>query len=377
VCESPKCLCVCLLNGRLQYPPSALAHDSPYFTVIGPREYGVELWHGGVQDGLMGHVQWLLANHSMKHGYEQYFGRVQQVTEVLVRECGSPPEHVWPLSVSNAARFLAYLQLLRRRQSTVAGYVAAIEWYHDIHAWPNIRTGPGGPFIRRVLDSIFRTDLGPARPRDGVTPAMLQQLISGCWERSSSPTDCWARLATIMALLFDGRGRIMEVLGSYWDRVCFMADGSFEILLPYLAAKTASLISCRRSLGSSCQRLVFQLTDNPNCGARLLGRWWRAWGSPQGGVPTPIFPSPQTEGPITYSTIRNQMRGLFAELGFDLDRLCTHSFRIGGATADFQAGVPIPDIRESLRHVAGSQSTFRYLPPGVRGVCTVVSSQKF
>ncbi len=340
----------------------------------GSSSYGSELWQGEHQDGLLGHAQWLLANYSLKNGYHQYFGRVKLISTVLVRECGCDAREIWPLSVPNTARFLSYLQTLNRSQSTVVGYVAAMIWYHDIHQWPSLRSGDAAPFFRRLLDSIFRSNVSPARNRDGVTQDMLELAMSRCWERSQSPDDCWSRLATVMGLLFDGRARIMEVLGAYTNRVLFLADGGFEILLPYPEAKTASLIACRRA-GAATQRLCFPLTDNPFCGARSLRRWWRACGLSQDGAPSPVFPSPQTDGPISYSTIRNQMRGLFAELGFDLDRLCTHSFRIGGATADFQAGVSIPEIRETLRHVAGSRATFRYLPPGVRGISRVAAKK--
>ena len=317
---------------------------------------------------LLQRVHNLLRDFSLKKGSAQYLSRIRFITTFLVEFCGCHPDHIWPISYTNVSLFMAYIQSLSRSQSTFNGYAAAVDWFHAINRWTGLQQGAAAPYYRRLKDACLRANFREAQGREEITPALCDELVACCLARSKSPTDCWRRAATVFALLYDGRARVMEVLGVTTDRIRFAEGGAMEILLTYDEGKTISLTSGRRSTGKdralSVQWLTFPVFESHRCGARLLRQWWHACDLGRGGTPQPVFMSAQTGRPITYSTVRRQMIEVLLEMGLDPTLFCTHSMRIGKASEEYRQGCPLKDIRESLRHVPGSRSTFRYLPFG-------------
>ena len=310
----------------------------------------------------------LIEDFSMKGGTTQYQNRILFATRFLVDKCGHRERDLWPLSITQAREFICYLQSLSRCQSTIGGYMDAFAWWHDVNRWLRLKELPGAKFLTRLLDAVFRANLSQPRSREEMTPALLDLFLEKCLERSTSVVDCWFRTATVFAMQHSGRARIGEVLLSYNDRIRWTEDEEVEILLEYEDAKTISLTAGRRAStrAKAVQWVRIPRRDSPFCGTRLLRRWWIANDLGRGGVPVPVFGNHLTGRPIVYSTVRRQMIIILEDMGLDPSLYCTHGMRIGGASEDFRQGVPLSDIRETLRHVPESSSTFRYLPPGTQ-----------
>jgi len=319
----------------------------------------------------------LIQDFSMKGGTNQYRNRITHATRFLVDKCGYTEEDIWPLSITPARDFICYLQSLSRCQSTISGYMDAFAWWHDVNRWTRLKELPGAQYLKRLLDAVFRANLSAPRSRDEMTPAMLDVFVEKCLERSTSVGDCWFRTATIFALQYGGRARISEILLAYNDRIRWV-DGDVEILLEYEDAKTIALTAGRRASTRSkaVQWVRIPRQDSPRNGACLLRRWWIARDLGRGGVPLPVFGNPQTGRPIVYSTVRRQMIVILIDMGLDPTLFCTHSMRIGGASEDLRQGMPLPEIRETLRHAPESVSTFRYLPPGTQKRLRVQSKKR-
>jgi hypothetical protein len=305
----------------------------------------------------------LMLNFSLKSSPD-YLTKVRRITTVLSTELGLHPDEIWPLSIDLLEHFLV-LQCDRGNQlGTVSAYVDAAEWYHNIHKFPSLRTGPYAKTITHLQNAIGRVNLSQSTSKQGFTPSHISAIVEDCLSHADEalasqrdPT-AWLRGATLFAGAGDSGSRMSELCRLTTDQV--VLSSTSDTVFCYSTFESSKTAKLKPTLNRNKQAFF----TIQGLAAVLFRPWWHSQSLDHTHHSVAVFPRADGVRPITYSTVRRQLLSTLSRLGLSTTDFGTHSFRRGRATTAFQQGSDLPTIRQLLQHTPTSQSTFKYLPRG-------------
>lgn len=297
----------------------------------------------------------------MKDNGRQYRTRVSAVTKFMQDDLGLQPDRIWPLSIRNTMRFFSHLQLQELSASTITGYWAAIQWFHDISGFPSLASDPQFQQLHRLLEACFRVNHVLAKGKREIPSDLLELISQEVMSKSTSFGDHYHRDATIFTTLGHTGARGSEVRTMTTARVKFMQD-RIRFTLDYESSKTTRLSHSRTAKRHPSDFFDLVATGLINCPCKFFTNWWNISGCHIPGPDRPVFPNSNSKKPISYSTIRLRLLATLTKMGYNASNYGTHSFRHGRAHDMQRAGAPLSDIRKVLRHAPDSNSTHLYLP---------------
>ena len=311
------------------------------------------------EQSLLENLWFLIRRCSLKDAGLQYCRRLRTIDQFLDAVLEIPILYRWPISALNFMLFISNLQLADRAPGTIVSYRYAVEWFHHLINAPSCIT----PQVQLALNSVSIANLREVLPKAPVNQRLLLDVVCECLRRSQFLGDIWDRLATIIATQQNGGARIHEILPIQVFMLS-ISDSEINITLPYDMDKTASVRVRQDSRRTHCKIVTIPNRPDCNLGYRLLTRWIHTCNISSSSPLQYLFPSPITTSHISYSTIQSQFTGVLADLGHNPRDYGTQSLRRGAAHDSLAAGESLSAIRQRLRHVKSSRSTFRYLPPG-------------
>lgn len=246
-----------------------------------------------------------------------------------------------PIPYSQMALFIAYMYNNKSAPSTIITYCSAISYVHKLQSFPD----PMESFcIKKLLTSVQKGSQTDTRLP--ITVDVLIKLVHAVNYICHSHYEK-VLIKAMFLLAFHAMLRIGEMTQSYdkEGHALQVADVSFE--------KTPSILGVSltfrhfKHYNGKDPIVIYIKTQGKNsimCPVTALYDFMVVRGNKAG----PLFTYPDAKG-ICRSYFTQKLQSALAHSNLPCGRFRGHSFRIGGATAAAQAGVPDAQIRRMGR----------------------------
>jgi len=240
----------------------------------------------------------------------------------------------FPASIQLLVAYMAWLCRTVKSQDTVRNYVHGLKVLHslqgmDVSNFSDITV----TLALRGVDRRLRYTPRRAQP---ITPGMLTRMVANL--DKFSPTDATTRALFLMSFfLFLRKSSTVSNSVRGFDGAKQLVRGDCKrkggILFVYSKWSKTNQFG-KRSHGVP----LLPLKDSPLCPVAAYDNMCRL----VPGVDTdPAFCSvvDGVRKPLTYAVFQRRLKASVTAIGLDPDRFSTHSFRRGGATLAFRAGI--------------------------------------
>lgn len=245
----------------------------------------------------------------------------------------------YPISTTQFALYLQHVGESTKSRAAVEEAVNAISWVQRLAGDQAVNQHS---LIKMTVDGFQRTLARPKVRKEPVTPEMLQEIVAAM---SSPPTLSEVRLAAICLLAYAGFLRFDELQKLRCCDVVF-SEGKMEL----------SITSSKTDQFRQGAVVPIAQTDRQTCPVAMLKKYFEL-GKLDISSEQRLFravcktkrgESLRATGSLSYTRMRELVRGKIQELGYDERVFGMHSFRAGGATA--AANNPSIPERHFKRH---------------------------
>lgn len=239
-----------------------------------------------------------------------------------------------PPDILTTMRYIAYLAQ-RLQFSSIAQYTSPIRLMHaevgsqsPLSAWP----------VQSTLQGVKRVKGNATVQKLPITPSILLQIRSRL--NPNKPADCVLWAAFVMAFFtLLRKSNVVPSSPLAFDplRHPCLSDITIEKQGLSLTIKSSKTIQFKER---QHRVPIPYMPNHPLCPATAVIAVLAM--QPSGHPATPLLSYPTLQGMrlLTQSTFTSRLKSLLKDIGGDATRFGSHSFRRGGASWAFQAGLP-------------------------------------
>ena len=234
---------------------------------------------------------------------------------------------------ADACQIALYLQHLGESKNSKAAVEEAVNCVSWAHAMAGLSSPTTDPLVRVTLEGLKRACAKPVQKKAPFSIEMLQAIVQDSKNNNSLAN---IRLATVCVLAFAGFLRYDELANI---RPCDLqlSPGCVTVKIP--KSKTDQY--------RQGNEVVIARTGSDTCPVALLEEYLKRGGidldsqlflfRPIAGLKGDKL---RNSGSLTYTRLRELLKGKLEELGYSSAEFGVHSLRAGGATAAAASGMP-------------------------------------
>ena len=266
---------------------------------------------------------------------------------------------VYPANDLAVTIYLLSMIQMGRSISVLNQFVFATSWIHGIGGYPN---PTHSILVKTVLEGAKRKLSSPTTRNEPITPSILRKLKRSFSDKKGKMELKNNRLLTFMVLAYAGFLRCQEALQIRRSDIAFHSSyvAIFLEKSKYRQGRTVMITRTGTPMDPVCMLYRYLLAANiPVNSDKYIFRGLRF---DKFSGKTCLRTS---DKPISYSTVRDEIRSALTAVGLDCSMSGTHSLRAGGAMAAANQGVP-----ERLFRIHGrwqsDDSKDRYVKESIR-----------
>ena len=248
--------------------------------------------------------------------------------------CRLTNQQPWEINVQNTLRFIAYLAQ-KLQYTSITQYANIIRLMCLESGVPNpLQTWP----VRSLMKGIKRAKGNAVKHKLPITPGLLMQIRRML--TLTKPMDCilWAAYVTAFFTLLR-KSNIVPPSPAQFDPLRHPIRGDLH-LTPKGIALTVKRSKTNQYQERAPQLPIPYLKDHPLCPTSALLAVLALKSDLPPSAPLFAYPTHQGLFPLTQSVFTRTLHKLLLAIGIPADEYGSHSFRRGGATWAFKAGLP-------------------------------------